>query len=967
MLANEKFVANAAPEAVAAEREKLAQYLAELRRAGLSRCSPVAGGRLRAPSGCGRCSRELGDPQRAVRGDPRRRHEREVDDDSADGGAPRRRRPRGRGVSLAACRAAGTSGSASAARRPTSSRPSSASAPRRSGSARRSSRCSPRPRCSRSRSAEIDVAVVEAGLGGRHDATNVLRSRVVVLTNVALDHMDVLGDTREEIAAEKLAVVQPGCTVVLARARVERARRAERRRRGRRHGPQQPGARRRGRGGVPGPLGRPARRRGRLAARAPRAPRRASARDLGRSAQPRRRRLAAAASASRPRRLGRRLLDPARQAPRADARGPLGARLDPRRHGESQRSRAPGRRARRARAGRISSVSRPSPSPRPRTPERSSSRGRTGRCSSRAPCTFSPSSVPTIAPDSPGEKLAMFALAACRPRRHGGYRLCRGLFDRQDAPVTAAPASSAPAPARDHQRTSAVLRVRASGSALGYWTYKDARRRIEDPLFVGLSMLLGARVPLRRPVHLHALPPARVPRGRAGARARDQGDGGSHLGSATSAARSATPRSTRAILVCPVCTTKLKQACVSCSAPLEPIWQICPYCETPIELRRRRAPPALGTRRVRRAAAADRSPRPIKCRPPMAVERTLILIKPDAVRRRLAGEILGRIEARGFDDPRREARSRRAVSSGRSTTASIARSRSSASSSSSSPQARRGRSSSRAKARSRRCARRSARRSRERGAGNNSRRPRLSMPDNLVHGSDSPESAEREIALWFGALSPTVDGTWHWTRERGVHGRAAPSRRGRADEITWGIWHVPESELHALPDLAGKRCRRARLRHGVLRRLAQEGRRGPRRSASIRRLRSSRPRAAAARSSASVSSSWRRSGRTCRSRTRRSTSSSRSTAPRSGPIRTSGSPRRRGCCAPAASSSFCATRRSSSSARRTRTWLPSETLQRPQFGMHRFPWPDATAASSTTSRTATGSGCCARTASSSST
>jgi dihydrofolate synthase/folylpolyglutamate synthase len=63
--------------------------------------------------------------------------------------------------------------------------------------------------------AEVDVAVVEAGLGGRHDATNVLDTRVVVLTNVALDHMDVLGDTREAIAAEKLAVVRPGCTVVL--------------------------------------------------------------------------------------------------------------------------------------------------------------------------------------------------------------------------------------------------------------------------------------------------------------------------------------------------------------------------------------------------------------------------------------------------------------------------------------------------------------------------------------------------------------------------------------------------------------------------------------------------------------------------------------------------------------------------------------------------------------------------------
>jgi len=66
--------------------------------------------------------------------------------------------------------------------------------------------------------AGVDVAVVEAGLGGRHDATNVLRTRVVVLTSVALDHMDVLGDTREAIAAEKLAVVQPGCTVVLGEA-----------------------------------------------------------------------------------------------------------------------------------------------------------------------------------------------------------------------------------------------------------------------------------------------------------------------------------------------------------------------------------------------------------------------------------------------------------------------------------------------------------------------------------------------------------------------------------------------------------------------------------------------------------------------------------------------------------------------------------------------------------------------------
>ncbi len=63
--------------------------------------------------------------------------------------------------------------------------------------------------------AGVDVAVVEAGLGGRFDATNVLHTRVVLLTNVGLDHTDVLGDTLEAIATEKLAVAQADAIVVL--------------------------------------------------------------------------------------------------------------------------------------------------------------------------------------------------------------------------------------------------------------------------------------------------------------------------------------------------------------------------------------------------------------------------------------------------------------------------------------------------------------------------------------------------------------------------------------------------------------------------------------------------------------------------------------------------------------------------------------------------------------------------------
>src|SRR5579884_1762371 len=73
----------------------------------------------------------------------------------------------------------------------------------------------------------VDAAVVEAGLGGRHDATNVLDAPVVVLTNVALDHTDVLGETREEIAAEKLAVVHRGATVVLGEPEWEPLARSE--------------------------------------------------------------------------------------------------------------------------------------------------------------------------------------------------------------------------------------------------------------------------------------------------------------------------------------------------------------------------------------------------------------------------------------------------------------------------------------------------------------------------------------------------------------------------------------------------------------------------------------------------------------------------------------------------------------------------------------------------------------------
>jgi dihydrofolate synthase/folylpolyglutamate synthase len=62
---------------------------------------------------------------------------------------------------------------------------------------------------------EVQVAVVEAGLGGRYDATSVIDSRVTALTNVSLEHTRWLGPTVRDIAAEKLAVLKPGTTLVL--------------------------------------------------------------------------------------------------------------------------------------------------------------------------------------------------------------------------------------------------------------------------------------------------------------------------------------------------------------------------------------------------------------------------------------------------------------------------------------------------------------------------------------------------------------------------------------------------------------------------------------------------------------------------------------------------------------------------------------------------------------------------------
>ena len=61
----------------------------------------------------------------------------------------------------------------------------------------------------------VDVSVIEVGLGGRLDATNVLTPEVSVITPVSMDHMAILGDTIGEIAAEKAGIIKPGKPVVV--------------------------------------------------------------------------------------------------------------------------------------------------------------------------------------------------------------------------------------------------------------------------------------------------------------------------------------------------------------------------------------------------------------------------------------------------------------------------------------------------------------------------------------------------------------------------------------------------------------------------------------------------------------------------------------------------------------------------------------------------------------------------------
>jgi dihydrofolate synthase/folylpolyglutamate synthase len=67
----------------------------------------------------------------------------------------------------------------------------------------------------------VEVAVIEVGLGGRLDSTNIITPVVSVITNISYDHKDILGDTLEKIASEKAGIIKPGIPVVVSERQAE--------------------------------------------------------------------------------------------------------------------------------------------------------------------------------------------------------------------------------------------------------------------------------------------------------------------------------------------------------------------------------------------------------------------------------------------------------------------------------------------------------------------------------------------------------------------------------------------------------------------------------------------------------------------------------------------------------------------------------------------------------------------------
>ncbi len=135
------------------------------------------------------------------------------------------------------------------------------------------------------------------------------------------------------------------------------------------------------------------------------------------------------------------------------------------------------------------------------------------------------------------------------------------------------------------------------------WVYRDARRRSRDLRVIAASTLLGL-VPVAGPIGYLLI---RSPETRDEAKSRRI-----EIEALESWLRREPPRCPTclagvdaAFLVCPVCTTRLKEPCAGCSAPLAPTWLVCPFCTLDVK-----APPAYDLDAALTAEAALQSVRP---------------------------------------------------------------------------------------------------------------------------------------------------------------------------------------------------------------------------------------------------------------------------------------------------------------------------------------------------------------------
>ena len=118
--------------------------------------------------------------------------------------------------------------------------------------------------------------------------------------------------------------------------------------------------------------------------------------------------------------------------------------------------------------------------------------------------------------------------------------------------------------------------------SIAYWVYKDARRRIEDPWLVGMATIIGLFPPfIGALVYMLFRPPEYLEDVRE--RELEMKAMEERLSRRDMHCPVCRADVDPAFLICPVCTTRLRQSCRNCKAPLEALWQICPYCETAVE------------------------------------------------------------------------------------------------------------------------------------------------------------------------------------------------------------------------------------------------------------------------------------------------------------------------------------------------------------------------------------------------